>query len=186
MTLTSYLMLAILFLSPLHHSLNKKETPLDRLDRYHSIVSDIAEVATDPAEAPVFTGKFAKERTALLILSIGLHESGYDKNVDDGSQRGKLGEVCFLQVMPNMINSKHNYSPDYLMDRKNCIRAALSIIRDSKCSEDITTMLRAYVSGKCSKNPDPEKAKNIDRYARDEVAGYIAVIYQLKMDKLIF
>lgn len=172
MDITSYLMAAMLFLSPLHRHFYKKETPINRLSRYSSIVSDIVEVTQDPAEEPVFKGPLGRQRTALLLLSMARHESDFDLEVDNGTLRGKLGEVCILQIVPNMVGTQYNFPVEYLLDRKNCIRAALHMVRGSRCSDNINTMLRSYVSGQCAKIDDPKKEKKIAAAAAGEAAGY--------------
>ena len=173
MNLSTYILTAILYLSPLHENLYA-EDPSTRLPRYQSMSQDIAEVVEDPEELPVFTGKFAREKTAILIVSMADHESNYDKNVDTGKKRGLKGEVCFLQIIPNMKHTKFNYTAEYLLgDRKNCIRSALAIVRGADCGGSLPHRLRSYASGRCSKHPDAEKEKIISKAAYGEVVGYL-------------
>src|SRR5690606_19190981 len=126
--------------------------------RYISMADDIEYTVKN--EPLLFSGKFAKERTAIAIASIMKHESNFNEDVDVGKKRGVLGEVCSMQIIPNMQN-KHNYSVKYLKNRRNCLKAGLSIARDTKCSNSVYTMMRAYASGRCAKHPDPKKEKAI-------------------------
>ena len=76
-----------------------KETRDEALARYESIASDIHEVLE--TEKPLFQGAYAKTRTAAVILSLMLHESGFRKDVDFGigsQSRGDHGRSwCMLQ-----------------------------------------------------------------------------------------
>ena len=163
-------------MSPLHQNMFK-EDPLKRLERYQSIAEDISEVVLQ--EESFFTGKYGKERTAVLLASVALNESNFDENIDKGIKRGKLGEVCIMQVMPGMKDTKYNYSAKYLLeDRKNCIRAALDIMRGSDCGGSIDHRLRGYASGKCSKQSNKKSEAEIRKTARNEVAGYYRFMYK--------
>ena len=62
-----------------------------------------------------FDGNHAKAKTGLLLISMAKWESNFDPKVDNGKKRGKLGEVCMLQVMPNMHSTKFDYSAEYLL-----------------------------------------------------------------------
>lgn len=170
MLLQSFILMAILFMSPLHSN-SYKEDPGERLERYISISNDISDVVS--SEKPMFSGKYAKEKTAIMLASMALHESNFNKNVDSGKKRGKLNEICILQIVPNMKDTKYDYSEKYLLNRKNCITAALFIVRNTKCSENPYTMMRSYVSGRCSKHSDPKKEKAIKKAALGEVRGYL-------------
>ena len=187
MDLYSYILAAILFWSPLHLSMQKHESPSDRLDRYQNIVDDIVDVVMDPNEKPLFNDKYGRERTALMIASIAYHESGFDKDVDQGTKRGDNGRsVCIMQVMTNMHNTRYNYSPEFLLsDRKNCIRAGLAIARSSNCPGTIHERFRNYTSGNCAKRDDPEKEKKIVKAARGLVEGYIRFNYSYPIKKYL-
>ena len=186
MNLMSYILAAMLSWSPLHAHI-KHEDPVKRLARYQSIASDIAEVANDPNETPAFSGNYAREQTGLLLASIAWHESGFHENVDTGIKRGDSGRsVCIMQVMSNQYGTLHNYTIDYLLkDRKNCIRAALGIARNSRCKGGINTRMRAYASGSCSKREDPIKEAQVAKAARGLTRGYVLFYYSNPM-KLLF
>jgi Transglycosylase SLT domain len=171
MTLLGYVLAAMLFLSPLHHSMTK-ENPVQRLERYKEIATDIVDVVNQ--EQPIFTGKYAKEKTALMVVSIAMHESGFSKAVDEGKKRGTVGEVCIMQVMPNMTGTKYNYTVEYLKNRKNCIRVGIAMARDSNCPGGIWARMRQYTSGSCAKRKDKKAERIIAKSAAGEVAGYVS------------
>lgn len=185
MELATYILTAMLYLSPLHHHINKTEDPAERLARYQSIAQDIVKVSMDPNERPAFKGKFARERTALLMASMAFHESGYSHAVDIKGKRGTVGEVCIMQVMPNMIGSKFNYSPKHLRNRENCLRAGLAIARASNCAGGLGSRMRAYVSGSCKKRDNPKSEKIIARAAYGEVSGYLRFYYKYPTHKYV-
>lgn len=63
--------------------------PLDHepsvtMSRYESIATSIERAASDPAEAPLYRGEQARERTALLLASLAFWESRYWARVDEG------------------------------------------------------------------------------------------------------
>jgi hypothetical protein len=175
MDLISYIMAAMLFLSPLHNSMTH-ENPMKRLRRYESIASDIADVVE--SEPPIFSGPYARPQTALMLASMAYHESGYDEKVDAGIVRGTRGEVCILQVMPNMKGTAYDYSVSYLKDRKNCIRAALAMARGSNCQGGIWNRMRGYTAGTCSKRSDPAAERRVAAAAAGEVRGYVSFMYR--------
>ena len=48
----------------------------DTVERYESIAKDIADVALDPNEPPLFGGPQGRAQTALYVTSIAFYESG--------------------------------------------------------------------------------------------------------------
>ena len=85
--------------------------------------------------------------------------------------------------MPNMENTKFNYTVEYLNDRKNCIRAALAIVRGTDCGGALPNRLRAYASGRCEKHPDATKEKRISQAAYGEVSGYLRFVQKYDPSK---
>ncbi len=76
-----------------------QESKEEAVTRYESIAADIYEVLQ--TEKPLFRGQSGKARTATVILSLMLHESGFRKDVDTGvgtQARGDNGRSwCLLQ-----------------------------------------------------------------------------------------
>lgn len=184
MDIATYILTAMLYLSPLHVHM-QHENPAERLTRYESIAQDIATVAMDPNEKPAFKGKFAREKTALLMASMAYHESGYSYAVDINGKRGTKNEVCIMQVMPNMVGSKFNYSVKHLRDRDNCLRAGLAIARVSNCPGGLGSRMRAYVSGSCKKRDNPKSEAIIAKSAYGEVSGYLRFYYRYPVHKYV-
>jgi hypothetical protein len=148
--------------------------PTVDLPRYEAIARDIASVAFDPDERPLFAGtteSSRRARTALLLDAVASFESFYREDVDNGTKRGALGEVCVLQVLTPSPRTRivltadtYRYSEDasegwsredMVADRKKCVRAALHKMRESfrACHN-----LSLYTAGIC--NADEKAAKN--------------------------
>jgi hypothetical protein len=81
--LVRYLMAAQLAWSPLAE--HRSEDPDVVNTRYVAVATDVAQIALDPAEPPLFPGKFGRQRTALLLSALAYHEGRFFKFVDDGS-----------------------------------------------------------------------------------------------------
>lgn len=60
------------------------EEPEAARARYASIAEDIAHVASEPSEPPLFRGNRARERTALVLAALAFEESGLRADVDRG------------------------------------------------------------------------------------------------------
>lgn len=52
---------------------------------YFKLAHEIASVVSDPSESPLFANDDTRARTALLLASVELHESGFKPYVVDGS-----------------------------------------------------------------------------------------------------
>lgn len=146
-----------------------------KLELRRSMLRDIADVAYDGAEAPLFDGPRGRARTALLLGAVASFESQYREDVDDGRKRGNLGEVCILQVLlPSprhrivMRGDTYAYSTeegwsyaDLVGDRQKCVRAALRKMRESlRACHDLSL----YTGGRC----DHEEPKAKHRQWRAE------------------
>lgn len=83
--LVAYILTAMLSWVPLHSLTTYGETEEQASSRLHSIASDIAFVALDPNEPPVFARGDGRMKTALLQAAIASLETGYQKFVDDAS-----------------------------------------------------------------------------------------------------
>jgi hypothetical protein len=140
-----------------------KETKEEAVARYTSIANDFLEIAFDPEEKPLFAGNelLARQRTAVLLASIALKESGFRKDVDFGHgkmARGDQGRsVCLMQVNVGKeaveVRGQKWFAEDLLSDRKKCIRAALHRVRRSfnACRGPLDVRLAVYTSGNCEK-----------------------------------
>jgi hypothetical protein len=138
-----------------------------------SIAADVATVALDPAEAPVFPGGDGRARTALLMMAIARYESGYDPLVDRGQVFGPAGEVCIMQVLVDArydaarratVTAEGWTRAELGSDRLKCLRAALhKIAASARICGDARSPLNAahgalvgadllslYTSGRCS------------------------------------
>jgi hypothetical protein len=152
------------------------EREQDAQVRYVAIASDVLMVAFDPVEKPLFSGDAwtARSKTALLMLSVALKESGFRKDVDFGEgpqARGDNGRsVCLMQInvgaglVPLPGEPGTWRADDLLKDRKKCFRAGLHMIRRSfhACPG---APLAAYASGTCDKGVQAS-ANRISAYRR--------------------
>ena len=176
-----------------HYFPDARETPTEAQARYESIARDIAEIAYDPAEEPLFKGPNGRARTVSVIEGIMLYESGrFRKDVDFGigpKSKGAGAAVCNMQIMVgsgrtgryNMTKqrfawtndpSTDTFLPGYTMrelltDRKVCIRTGLHMIRQSfhTCGDQMPPdqKLRFYATGSC-------KLGRVDSYIRMSTA----------------
>lgn len=127
------------------------------MNRYRAIAADIADVALDPEEPPVFRSREVtassrdldgRVKTAMLMASIARFESGgFREDVDNLTKKGDGGRaVCLLQL--------HLWENEVVMDRPSCLRAGLRHIRASyKACHDLS----GYTVGHCVEN-EPQAA----------------------------
>lgn len=81
--LTSYLLAAMTTWMPVHEHA-RGETAEATQARYAQIAEDVAEVALDPDEQPLFEGEDGRVKTALLLLAVAYHESSFRAEIDAG------------------------------------------------------------------------------------------------------
>lgn len=166
-----------------------KETVPEATARYESIAKDIAEVVFDASETPLFKGQNGRIKTAAVIQSIMLHESGFRKDVDLGRGKQAVGDGgkswCMMQVQLGVVKANGKTQQrivlesegtfhfvfdgvsglggeDLVKDRKNCIRAGLHIMRRSfaACSRlPAIQLLNAYASGSCDKGQESSERR---------------------------
>jgi hypothetical protein len=152
-SLVAYLVAAMVGWVPLHvHA--PRESPDQVQARYESIARDVATVAFDEAEAPLFEGPDGRTQTALLMLSVASYESGYRKGVDDGVRLGDHGHsFCLMQIRLGQGATREGWTgPALIHDRQLCFRAALHILRASFgiCHTlPVEDRLSAYATGHC-------------------------------------
>jgi hypothetical protein len=147
-----------------------QETEIEATARYESIAQDVADVAFDENESPLFEGDNGRIKTAAVMIGIDNLESHYRKDVDVGSLRGdNNGSWCLAQINLNggrirlnpdgsfnylYGNSVDGFSGrDLVQDRKKCFRAQLAILRASfKCNvPNENQKLNMYASGFCDR-----------------------------------
>src|SRR5262249_4293140 len=95
-TLSAYILSAMIAWMPLkvHH----REAEDEARARYQAIAQDIAAVALDENEPPLFAGEDGRTQTALLVASIASFESHFRADVDAGKARGDNGiSWCVMQ-----------------------------------------------------------------------------------------
>jgi hypothetical protein len=155
--LTAYLLAAMTTWMP------PKEQPEGveaALRHYEAIAADIAAVALDPEERPVFAGEGGRAKTALLLASIASLESGFRADVDDGRVRGDHGRSwCLLQVQVWSKTKEGWRGSDLTKDRQKCITAGLHLVQASyeACpSLPLPDRLSVYTVGHCQKDPKAE------------------------------
>ena len=129
-------------------------------ERYASIAHDVAEVALDSNEDPLFDGEGARAQTALLLTAVASFESGFRKEVDQGSIRGDSGRSwCILQVQVFGRTAEQWTGKDLIEDRKRCVRASLHRMHDSfeACKKlPQVHRLSGYTRGRCGPDPKAE------------------------------
>ncbi len=152
-SLVSYLVAAMLAWVPPH-----AHAPIESRDhvlaRYESIARDVASVALDESEAPVFEGPDRRTETAVLMLAVASYESSFSRRVDEGTRRGDHGHsYCLMQVQVGGGATREGWNGRQLIeDRKLCFRAALHILQASfaACRKlPLDDRLSAYASGHC-------------------------------------
>jgi hypothetical protein len=175
-TIVAYLVSAMLAWAPTsNHAMYDANQQVTR-DRYNSIATDIAAVAMDPAEPPLFEGENGRVETALVLLSVAFWESGFAARVDDGHCRpgecdGGLA-VSLWQIHPDegivmdgdVYTYARNRSSEWrdehaseilhrsdLRDRKTAARVALHIMRYSMQRGAGLCNYTGEVSGGCPK-----------------------------------
>src|SRR5262249_39879392 len=135
----------------------------------------IALVSLDPAEAPMFGGKFGRERMAALLLSVSYFESGWRRDVHLGIgklARGDSGRSwCLMQIHIRKGPPQDGWDgprrggargPELVASRERCLRAGLHILRRSAraCSQrPLTQWLNAYASGTCERGENESRAR---------------------------
>jgi hypothetical protein len=110
--------------------------------RYLAIATDVATVAYDPAEKPLYAGAFGRARTMTTLLAVAFHESGFAHDVDVGPcYRGKDGKgsrcdggrsACMLQRLVGTGTTPEGWTQaDLFADRQKCFRSGLHRIASS-------------------------------------------------------
>jgi hypothetical protein len=132
--------------------------------RYESIARDVAAVALDDMEEPLFAGKDGRVQTALFLLSIASFESSYRLSVDEGIGRGDHGDsYCLMQIRVGLGTTREGWTGRQLVtDRRMCFRAALHILHGSfsVCRAlPLDDRMSAYATGRCLPNCDVARSR---------------------------
>ena len=131
------------------------------LERYESIAKDIATVAMDEANDPLFAGGDGRQKTALLMASIASFESYYRADVDSGKARGDNGKSwCLMQIQVGTGKTAEGWSGEELIASRNkCLTAGLNKLRVSMAfcrALPLRFRLAGYTHGKCIEDPKSE------------------------------
>jgi len=137
------------------HTKDARETAEAGRARYAQIAREIAEVALDPAEEPLFDGPYAREKTAAVMLAISYHESHWRRDVDYGvgpNARGGGGRYhCLMQVEAKGGKTPEGYTPeDLVKNRLKCFRAGLHILQRGNRMCRGRGMINHYATGSCT------------------------------------
>jgi hypothetical protein len=145
-TLAAYLLAAMTAWYPAKTHDFTKVPREDTQHRYEQIANDLASVAMDPNEEPLFSGETGRAQTALVMLSFAGYESGgFAQDVDTLRRKGDGGlGVCLMQVHPPYANR--------VVDRLSCFHEGLRALHDSwaMCKAGTTAdRLTGYTVGHC-------------------------------------
>lgn len=128
--------------------------------RYESIATDLATVALDPEEVPLFAGEVGRAQTALLMLAIASYESGQFRfDVDRQDKPSGDGGLAYC------LGQLHGKYAEGLTDRVSCFRGQLRALRDSwaMCKTGTPAdRITGYTVGRC----DPGEPQAIHRMER--------------------
>ena len=173
--LIKWLTAVITFLAPVdmkHYLPEAMETVDQAKERREQIATAIVNVVWDEDEKPIFSGKFGRARTAMLLVGIAYMESGFRKDIDTGvgkMARGDFGKSwCPMQMNlgkkkvqrddGTWFEDSAEKTPegwsgrDLVTDREKCYRAGLHAARGSilKCSVGLAkkgTRMKKKVDG---------------------------------------
>lgn len=150
------------------------EAPSARSARYTSIAADVLAVSYDDAEVPLFEGEAGRAKTALVLLGLTRHESGWNLAVDSGRDRGSLvGDTgagrswCLGQILLDREGRARTpegwTGPDLVADRKLCLRRTLHMAQESfrRCRAlPAEERLALYARGSCAS----DEGRRLSRY----------------------
>ena len=158
--LSAYLLSAMTSWVPLEQH-RYYETAAETDARYRAIAQDIAVVALDPEEAPLFAGDDGRAKTALLLASVASFESTFNGKVDDCRVSGDAGKAHGLW-------QTHASKAQVCADRLAAARIALRMVRDSftQCrAQNLSDKLSHFTDGVC-KHTWARSRQRVDRAVR--------------------
>ena len=137
-----------------------RETAKQGKARYALIANAMAKVALDPKEQPLFKGKDARAMTALLMLTISLHESHWRRDVDLGlGKQARRKYSCMMQILVPKKKTPEGWTRrDLVTSREKCFRRGLHILQRAKrfCKDaGPRAFLNHYASGYCDRGRKP-------------------------------
>lgn len=151
-----------------------EETAEQKQERYEAIASDLYQVVYDPAVQPLFRGPKGRAQTAVLVLGVAHHESGFAKDVDIGpcyrkgshSMRCDGGQsACVMQMRIGAGTTREGWTQeDLFADRKKCFTAGINHMRRSfrACSFAPQELwLTAYAGGTCSNRVGMRRSREL-------------------------
>lgn len=153
--LTSYLLAAMTAWMPIRNHAHNEASEVTEA-RYEQIAADVAQIALDPDETPLFQGEDGRVKTALLLLSVALHESGFRGNVDAGKckpyecDHGKAFSIWQLHPEDGLIfdgdvfTFARNRPSDWRADHTSEIFDGASLVRDRKLAARMALHMLRY------------------------------------------
>jgi hypothetical protein len=133
-----------------------RETAAQGAARYAGIANAMARVVLDADEKPLFAGRDARLNTALLLLTISLHESHWRRDVDLGlGRQAKRRYKCLMQIaVPKKKTPEGWTARDLVTNRDLCFRRGLHILQRGQhhCKDTgARAFLNHYASGYCDR-----------------------------------
>lgn len=153
--LTSYLLAAMTAWMPIRSHAHA-EAPEATEARYEQIAADVAQIALDPDEAPLFQGEDGRVKTALLLLSVALHESGFRGEIDAGRckpyecDHGKAFSIWQLHPEDGLIfdgdvfTFARNRPASWRTDHASEIFDGASLVRDRRLAARMALHMLRY------------------------------------------
>jgi len=141
--LAAYLLAAMsLWAPPSVHDYTK--TPRAETEaRYESIASDLATVALDPDEVPLFAGgEIGRAQTALVMLAIASYESGQFRS-DVDRQDKPTGDGGHAWCIAQLHDEEPSHYARGLTDRVSCFRGMLRALRRQPTASPATPLATA-------------------------------------------
>lgn len=126
------------------------ETQEEVIARYELISESLAEVTFDAKERPIYSGEYARSKTALMMLAIARFETGFLKRYE--SEASRDGAWCYGQLHIGKGRTAEGWSgPELLEQREKCWRAMLGVLRRTwrYCGASPELALTAYTAGRC-------------------------------------
>jgi hypothetical protein len=125
--------------------------------RYERLARALAEVVLDPTERSLYAGPDGRRQTALLLLALSYHESGWRRDIDLGiGKQPRPGRQywCVMQVGVDGKTAEGWTGPDLVSERERCFRAALHRLQQARGScraHGPDAWLRSYAAGDCTR-----------------------------------
>lgn len=118
--------------------------------RLEAIAEDVAAVAGARDAPVVFDGPAGREATALLLVAIAAHESGFAADIDRCERRGDRGSSRTMWQLIGPVHLKGRSKHEVCSDRRLAARLALEALADARARSPGATpqqILNEYASG---------------------------------------